>query len=1509
MPGPTYHRGVGAVRGPGTRKVRRKHQRQITNAAAKATRSVAYHRARKASHGHPKAAAKITAASLVKKRKVTRQFAARNRKYGTARATRPTKGTKLSQQLGFSKSGAQIENERIQATVPVGLRIIRGLTGDQPGAITPTSGELASVAINTIGPEGAVAAFRALKALKAGEAISHVRSAERSIGQAERTAADAERVAKSERSAARASKAKAHGGGKAARGETVVDRAARLQRAGRVKRASLRSVERTRTAPARAAAKLKRGASAARRPRTPLAHTRFGTIAVPGGVKAGAVAASGAAASEPIVTSILSGGKHEAQGFAKAPGKTLATTGRVALGTPAAVLGIAADAIESARHGNLEPLKGQLRQQERYWKNYSTLIAGTDAQAEKVVQDKLGLIPAATTALTAGALIKGVRALRPTRAERETLDRATKRLMHQAEHGKTRTERRAAADALEESKLREPVHKRHSRRKRESERAAVREQKAGAHAHREMRKRGKRRAEFGGRKETHIEHIGRLAREQITPDVTSGDVVHYLTRHRYTAETRGVLEKILRNRESHLEPKKALRADTVHTRAVEDALLDHPDLIADPDIQLAVRNQVEIQHGRSIERHEQRTGKSQTTPEPKDEAATYLPTMRAEGVLAGRERIPQELRGKTKVRERAGHDAAKAIRGSARSTLTRARRLRATAATLRERGKPGGMYDKRATTLDDRAAKYEKAAEDQLAVVDRAKRAEALYRKAAKVEAEGGDAAPLRSQAEELRTLNEEAQKRVQDEAMADVRRVMKTERIEEPGFVHQVDVAEGRSASVPQQFPGSKTPRKERFRSGSLEAQGRIDESAQTLLENTYRERITLANHETARGFLNEQPLRFELSGAESRFVTSSESRQLRREGLIPAGHKDVPAQEFAGTIQRNDALRREYEAARYRADVGRHRGGEQRKLYAVVPSSAIRQYRKQLESLDQFTKSVRAVSRAQTGLMLGTSPSWFAFQLPATPFGILARNWSPTRYLRAARATRDVWKNAPERTRTDFEAHFGANSGNLLQIGDVKTALTPDTVRSMNRALNFAFKGRVGRFLHTLGQNLAHGGPLIGLNRRYEARLRTFAAMMEADRMEGLSFKGNPRISTRVKSFIESVGRTAETVAEHQQTATERMKGLKPHERLEVYREDSALMRDLETKLNDTLGEWGGLTDFERKLGSVVIFYPFVRYSLRWLLYAFPKNNPLKAAVLYNLAQSNDVELQKILHGTPDFLQTFGTVVTHTGEGGKAVAGISVARAAPGGNAVIEAIGSGKLDISTLVRPFQPLIGVGLTAAEGKTTFGEPAAKGVTKGDLLLRGLASLSPLTRPLAQKIGPDPSDFSKLFRAILEQPPGLKGTLVPQAEVDLRRYRTAQRLSDLLSSAFDAPKWDDVQKAPANKQRKVYGRWQAGQEAWNEIDALMRAYHVETSADQHAREVQYRHRRNVAQSRWGIFGSGKQETSSSKPGAFEQTFGGGSPGGAGSGAYAQVFGNGQRPTRAPSGGAYQAVFGK
>jgi hypothetical protein len=129
----------------------------------------------------------------------------------------------------------------------------------------------------------------------------------------------------------------------------------------------------------------------------------------------------------------------------------------------------------------------------------------------------------------------------------------------------------------------------------------------------------------------------------------------------------------------------------------------------------------------------------------------------------------------------------------------------------------------------------------------------------------------------------------------------------------------------------------------------------------------------------------------------------------------------------------------------------------------------------------------------------------------------------------------------------------------------------------------------------------------------------------------------------------------------------------------------------LSDVMGNWGALTDFERSLSHLIIFYPFVRMSVAWTLSTFPKRHPLKAAALHFLAQQNAEKIQNLMGGDPSFFTGWAQAPIYSGRGenlGQPSAMLPLHRIAPGSNTIIEAMG-GDASPRDFLRAVNPFIG----------------------------------------------------------------------------------------------------------------------------------------------------------------------------------------------------------------------------
>src|SRR5690606_11946182 len=164
--------------------------------------------------------------------------------------------------------------------------------------------------------------------------------------------------------------------------------------------------------------------------------------------------------------------------------------------------------------------------------------------------------------------------------------------------------------------------------------------------------------------------------------------------------------------------------------------------------------------------------------------------------------------------------------------------------------------------------------------------------------------------------------------------------------------------------------------------------------------------------------------------------------------------------------------------------------------------------------------------------------------------------------------------------------------------------------------------------------------------------------------------RVDKELNSFIKGLA-GANVI---QRDTAKKLAGMPLHEQLAWISRNRKTMDRLADYLDDVMGNWTAFTRFERAFGPGVMFYPFVRMSFRWAFWSFPKRHPIRAQILYFLAQRHSEEIEKITGNKADWIDYAHPILF--GEGGKPEEVLPIGhRLVPGLNAIVEAIGSDNL------------------------------------------------------------------------------------------------------------------------------------------------------------------------------------------------------------------------------------------
>jgi hypothetical protein len=696
------------------------------------------------------------------------------------------------------------------------------------------------------------------------------------------------------------------------------------------------------------------------------------------------------------------------------------------------------------------------------------------------------------------------------------------------------------------------------------------------------------------------------------------------------------------------------------------------------------------------------------------------------------------------------------------------------------------------------------------------------------------------------------------DEFADEVRAAAKEQGFEEPSWVAERTLpAEGQMGGP--QLPASGT-KATHIKTGKAEATDVADRSLRNLMASSvYAPRMQAALHRVISRFTTEEAIPKTIAGRERRVVTGDEAAQLirekkldpREEVLLPSRQwkKALEGEEFASGFFDVDELYSDVNK-RLKADIHQMEDAPGTK-YVIVKREAAREFADQVNpNSGAMEKFLSATGMAGTRVILGLSPAWMLAQVMAEGLQTVAAVSNPARLAKSVRALQKLKKTDPR----GYEAFAGA-AGESVASFDTAHSLRVEMDGGTQR--NFADAGRAirktaaGRALYATSTIKA-----LGMFDRWKGgKYRSIIAAAHADK--------------ELNGFVSGL----QGALRQQDAISNKLKGKPLQEQLSwLARNPKALEKHLDY-LDDVMGNWGAFSRFERQFSPALIFYPFLRMSMRWTFWSYPIRHPVKAQIAYLLAQQNSEELEKLLGVKPNFLQLAQPVLHGTNGKVEGVLPGGTRFAAPGSNVLTQAIGEN--NISGLARAFNPLLGVGYTAISGKDPMSGEESD-IPRALLVLNQLLSTAaPLRAAGLNRFGKSGNPVTDKF-AEFDPQRSVRSLVDPFIGQSAESARKQARLSRTLDRAgqFDSEVGQFIKlaesKGLAEAKRIVAQDMKAsdklkkliGEKSDPEIQRIMDAYY----------KTKY-----------------PSSSSSSGPNAYESVFGGKGGGSSGGSAYSQVFG--------------------
>jgi hypothetical protein len=189
---------------------------------------------------------------------------------------------------------------------------------------------------------------------------------------------------------------------------------------------------------------------------------------------------------------------------------------------------------------------------------------------------------------------------------------------------------------------------------------------------------------------------------------------------------------------------------------------------------------------------------------------------------------------------------------------------------------------------------------------------------------------------------------------------------------------------------------------------------------------------------------------------------------------------------------------------------------------------------------------------------------------------------------------------------------------------------------------------------------------------------AMFEMDRWQTARFKRAVLYNRVKRQAFENMGEHI-TVAQKLQSRIAHALTLGPEAAMKAIVKDKALLEHHADAVNDWLGDYTTYTARERKvLSRSVMFYGFMRYSLKFAFYTMPVKHPTETAIVAKLGQLQVQEVKDLLGGDALPWSWGKLYLTHDGK----LQEVDLARANPALNTLVDAA-SGKPAAWTSILP----------------------------------------------------------------------------------------------------------------------------------------------------------------------------------------------------------------------------------
>lgn len=429
--------------------------------------------------------------------------------------------------------------------------------------------------------------------------------------------------------------------------------------------------------------------------------------------------------------------------------------------------------------------------------------------------------------------------------------------------------------------------------------------------------------------------------------------------------------------------------------------------------------------------------------------------------------------------------------------------------------------------------------------------------------------------------------------------------------------------------------------------------------------------------------------NGKQSLFTPDEEARLLEEGRLIPGSYERVRAALLNDEETLSSILDSDDPTAALRDMMGKDRKGQldlqaldakgQGDRYYLMDAEAITYTLNAMKSLEGVFKFFNKMNGIGSRLVLNTSVAWLMAQPVAEMLVLLMHDPNPARLIRAMKVVKDAHDD-PELMKALARGSDSALARETLQQDNkVYQGQAYDTAKVLKRS-------PVG----AMAADLATARTMAYIDRAKGGWIRKVGYAAEVDRELNSTVRQFGRAVAGTMDDIEGVAGKLRTMDRKSQLKwLDTPDGRKAAEKLQ-------------SNVDGMLGNWSALGPTERQIAQLVFFYPFMRYSLDWMLHTFPRRHPIRYALLTSMSAWNAQQVEEFLGGKPSFFSGWAEAPIYGGPDGDATSTLPFARATPSGNTLVELFGESN-SLASLSKGFSPALKP-LSLIFNYDSFGKP-------------------------------------------------------------------------------------------------------------------------------------------------------------------------------------------------------------